>query len=340
MSAIQLLSNHDSSTTAQSCSANGLLAATTLVHSSHSSINIPAIQQLAEELAKAVRNRKRYTRTTSARIKPPQLDRFSYEFMRRLDDGAFGYVYLTRSLEACKVIPLHLPNDSELQAEKRLLHVKNETRIHQNLSHKYIVDFHRVIQGQHNMYVLMEYCAGGTLNDRFKRIGKFSEQITALYLLQLIQALKYLHLEQKVVHRDLKLSNIFLMETQNEIKLGDFGLAIDGMQCSSKKETSGTPNYLAPEIVQRTGIYNFAVDIWAFGIILFIMLCGRAPFAGKNVEDTNKRISENTLEFKQCERERLSDNATDLIEMILQRHPEDRPSWEQIEQHSFFVENR
>lgn len=317
------------------------------------SINIPAINQLAEELAKAVKNRKRSVRSAAASASTTPTEKklkqskeneaaaakrnnFQYSLVKRIDDGAFSYVYLTDTNEACKIIPLKYQGDTTTQFEKRVLQVKNETRIHQRLSHPYIVDFHRVIEGKQNMYILMEFCAGGTLNDKWKRFGAFTEPMTSVYLHQIIQAFKYLHQERKIVHRDLKLANVFLSEDEKQIKLGDFGLAIDGIQCN-KRDTCGTPNYLAPEIVAQTGEYSFAVDIWAFGVLMFMMLCGRAPFAAKTLTDTYRKIKEAKVVFKPSEEARLSEDSVHLMKMILQLKSVDRPSWEQIEQHAFFT---
>lgn len=96
------------------------------------------------------------------------------------------------------------------------------------------------------------------------------------YLAQIVSALKYLH-QNKVIHRDLKLGNLFLNENM-EIKLGDFGLATRLQYDGQKKKTiCGTPNYIAPEILENKG-HSYEVDIWSVGVIIYTTLIGKPPF--------------------------------------------------------------
>jgi serine/threonine protein kinase len=354
------------------CSSTALVSAassSSYRQNNYTSINIPAINQLAEELAKAVKNRKRNVRSIKTEIasrnlrsaqEPEEKRRkmknateeevvgsgveqdlvkpaFHYKLQKRIDDGAFSYVYQIDNHEACKIIPLRYANDSDAQHQKRLLQIKNESRIHQSLSHENIVEFHRVIQGKENMYIMMEYCAGGNLHTLVKKKGLLDKDIVAAYLLQIVQALKYLHEEQKIIHRDLKLANIFLSADHKQLKIGDFGLAIDSLHCKTKNDLAGTPNYLAPEIANGSGNYTPAVDVWSFGIVAFILLCGRAPFSSKTIEETYKRIAENKPVFKPSDQMRLGEEAMDLLKSILQSKAEQRLSLNQIENHAFFA---
>ena len=95
--------------------------------------------------------------------------------------------------------------------------------------------------------------------------------------MQIIAALKYLH-THRIIHRDLKLGNLFL-SGKMEIKIGDFGLAtkleFDGER---KRTICGTPNYIAPEILEAKQGHSYEVDIWSLGVVLYTMLIGRPPF--------------------------------------------------------------
>lgn len=104
------------------------------------------------------------------------------------------------------------------------------------------------------------------------------------YTREIINAVKYLH-SREVIHRDLKLGNIFLGE-KFEIKLGDFGLATKLEFLNEKKRSiCGTPNYIAPEIISGQG-YSYSVDIWSIGVIIYTLLVGIPPFETDNVADT------------------------------------------------------
>ena len=100
----------------------------------------------------------------------------------------------------------------------------SEIKIHQSLDHKHIVNFIHFFEDPNNVYVLLELCSNQTLNDLVKRRGCLQEIEAKYFLLQIIDACEYLHSKKNVIHRDLKLGNLFLNEKM-EIKIGDFGLA-------------------------------------------------------------------------------------------------------------------
>lgn len=127
-----------------------------------------------------------------------------------------------------------------------------------------------------------------TLNDLIKRKRRFVESEVKFFMLQLLEGLEYLH-SQKIIHRDLKLGNLFLNENTN-IKIGDFGLATKIDFFGEKKKTiCGTPNYIAPEILESKG-HSYEVDVWSFGVIVYTLAYGRPPFQSKDVKETYKRI--------------------------------------------------
>jgi len=97
----------------------------------------------------------------------------------------------------------------------------------------------------------------------------------------------------RVIHRDLKLGNLFLTEKM-EIKVGDFGLAAKiEFEGERKRTICGTPNYIAPEVLENKNGHSYEVDIWSFGVILYTMLIGKPPFETSDVKTTYKRIKAN-----------------------------------------------
>jgi polo-like kinase 1 len=141
---------------------------------------------------------------------------------------------------------------------------------------------------------------------------------------QLIDAVEYMH-DQCVIHRDLKLGNLFLDKDLN-IKVGDLGLATRLANAEEKRKTiCGTPNYIAPEVIQgsrETRGHSFEVDIWSMGVILFTLLVGKPPYEAQDVKATYQRIIAN--EYKFPSHVTVSDSARDLITSMLQSNPEDR----------------
>jgi serine/threonine protein kinase len=143
-----------------------------------------------------------------------------------------------------------------------------ELIVHQKMHHPNIVNFqHNFIQGE-NHYIILELCSNGSLMDLVKARKYLTEPEVRFYTLQMSGAIKYMH-RKNVIHRDLKMGNIFLDANMN-LKIGDFGLSALLMEKSERKRTMcGTPNYIAPEILQKgKGGHNFKVDIWSTGIIM------------------------------------------------------------------------
>lgn len=139
-----------------------------------------------------------------------------------------------------------------------------------------------------------------------------------------------------VVHRDLKLANIFLDSGMN-IKVGDFGLAaLILSESDRKKSVCGTPNYIAPEILLESDQgHSYEVDIWSIGIIMYIMLIGRPPFQSKTIEITYQRITKS--DYKIPLKADISREAQHLIKVLLTPDPNARPSVSNILKHPFFM---
>ena len=142
---------------------------------------------------------------------------------------------------------------------------------------------------------------------------------------QLIEGVQYIH-RTNVIHRDLKLGNLFL-DKHMGIKIGDLGLAVKLGKTSEKRTTiCGTPNYIAPEVIDclnggQRG-HSFEVDVWAIGVIMYATLVGKPPYEAKDVKSTYKRILNNEYSFP--EKLSISNHAKDLITGMLQSKPEHR----------------
>lgn len=133
--------------------------------------------------------------------------------------------------------------------------------------------------------------------------------------MQVLHALEYLH-SKKIVHRDLKLGNLFLNENM-EIKMGDFGLATKLEYPGEKRKTiCGTPNYIAPEILESKG-HSCEVDIWSFGVICYTLAYGRPPFESKDVKETYRKIKAGSFTFPDTLN--LSANFKQVVNSCLQK---------------------
>lgn len=129
-----------------------------------------------------------------------------------------------------------------------------------------------------------------------------------------MEGVKFLH-KNKVIHRDLKLGNLFLDEGL-KLRVGDFGLATKVIYEGERKRTvCGTPNYIAPEILDSKGGHSYEVDYWAIGVILYTLVCGRPPFESSEVKQTYKKIRACSYAFP--EQVPLSDNLKDFVKKCL-----------------------
>lgn len=108
---------------------------------------------------------------------------------------------------------------------------------------------------------------------------KLSESEAKLIFKQLIEGMDYLH-KNHIVHRDLKLENILLDKDKN-VKIIDFGFSTTTAKNKPLNVCCGTPSYMAPELVARKSYFGHLVDVWALGVLLFVLLCGHFPFKGK-----------------------------------------------------------
>ena len=172
------------------------------------------------------------------------------------------------------------------------------------------------------------------MSELLKRRRRLTEVETRYYSYQLIKSLLYLH-HHGVIHRDLKLGNLFINKAMN-IKVGDFGLAAQLVSHGERKRTiCGTPNYIAPEILQGKKGHSYEVDIWSLGVIIFTMMVGKPPYESKDVKATYRRILSNSYTFPS--HITMSDDLKSLIQSLLQLQPDARLSLQQVISHPFFT---
>jgi len=210
----------------------------------------------------------------------------------------------------------------------------SEIRIHQSLSHPNIVNFKHTFEDSDHVYILLEMCCNQTLNELLKRRRSLTEVEIRCYLVQLIAGIKYLR-KQHIVHRDLKLRNLFLTDKM-ELKIGDFGLAARIQNEGERRKTiCGTPNYIAPEVLDSKVGHSYEADIWSLGIVLYTLLIGIPPFKSEDAKTTYSRIKVKDYSFPKDVV--ISEEARDLITKILDLDPSKRPTPDEILEHEFFA---
>ncbi|EWM22555.1 protein kinase domain protein, partial [Nannochloropsis gaditana] len=253
-----------------------------------------------------------------------------------LGKGGFAKCYGATCLETRTEYALKIVVKASLAKSKaRHKQLQTEIRIHRTLDHEHIVKFHHFFEDKHHAYILLELCHNHSMSDLIRRRKRLTEGEVQYYLLQLLEALRHLH-AKGVIHRDLKLGNLFL-DKHMRIKVGDLGLAAKLLSRADRKKTMcGTPNYIAPEILECSTGHSFQVDIWSLGVIAYTLLIGRPPFECKDVKSTYQRILANRYNFPDAIP--ISDAAKDLIRSMLQSQPENRPSLEALGRMTFLAQ--
>eukprot|EP00357_Protocruzia_adherens_P027132 CAMPEP_0115009622 /NCGR_PEP_ID=MMETSP0216-20121206/22751_1 /TAXON_ID=223996 /ORGANISM="Protocruzia adherens, Strain Boccale" /LENGTH=677 /DNA_ID=CAMNT_0002377523 /DNA_START=60 /DNA_END=2093 /DNA_ORIENTATION=+ len=250
-----------------------------------------------------------------------------------LGKGGFAKCFEFRPVEGGSTSAVKVVEKASLTKKRAKQKLMSEIKIHRSLRHAHVVGFEHFFEDADNVYIILELCSNQTLNELIRRRKRLHELEAQCYILQMISALEYLH-SHRVIHRDLKLGNLFLNDKM-EIKLGDFGLATKlDFEGEKKRTICGTPNYIAPEIIEGKVGHSYEVDIWSLGIIIYTLIIGRPPFETPDVKTTYKRIRMNNYSFP--ENAHISDEAKSLIKSILVTNPASRPNLKQILNHDFF----
>lgn len=262
-----------------------------------------------------------------------------YSKGRFLGKGGFAKVYEVQDMETKEIFAAKIVAKASVAKPRAHAKLRSEIAIHRALDHDKVVKFYDYFEDSDYVYIILELCPNQTLNEfmRKRPSKRLSEPEAMFYAYDLIMALKYLH-RRKVLHRDLKLGNLFL-DADVRLKVGDFGLAAQLEHDGEKKRTiCGTPNYIAPEILEGKHGHSYEVDIWSLGVILYTMIIGRPPFETSDVKTTYKRIRINQYCFP--DNVRISQQARDLITSILRTDPRSRPSLDEIIASPWFQSQR
>ncbi|XP_044190977.1 serine/threonine-protein kinase DCLK3 [Thunnus albacares] len=251
-----------------------------------------------------------------------------YEIGRVVGDGNFAVVRECRRCDNRQTLAVKIVERSKLIGREHMM--QNELSLLGSLCHPRIV---RLLAHHHtrtHSYLVMELVSGGDLFEAISERGKFSEAEAGLMVSDVSEALNYIHCKS-IVHRDLKPENLLIERVAAGIcrlKLGDFGLAM--VVTEPVFTICGTPTYVAPEILSETG-YGIAVDVWALGVILYILLCGFPPFRSRDrdQEELFQLIKQGQLHFLPPYWDPISEEARCLVRALLQSDPTVRLTAEQ-----------
>ncbi|XP_074052357.1 serine/threonine-protein kinase PLK1 [Macrotis lagotis] len=253
-----------------------------------------------------------------------------YQRGRFLGKGGFAKCFELSDLESKEVFAGKIVPKSLLLKPHQKEKMSMEINIHKSLVHQHVVGFHGFFEDSDFVFVVLELCRRRSLLELHKRRKAVTEPEARYYLRQIVLGCQYLH-ENKVIHRDLKLGNLFLND-EMEVKIGDFGLATRVEYDGERKRTlCGTPNYIAPEVLSKKG-HSFEVDVWSIGCIMYTLLVGKPPFETSCLKETYIRIKKNEYSIPK----HINPVAASLIQKMLRSDPASRPTINELLNDEFF----
>eukprot|EP00735_Rhodelphis_limneticus_P007810 TRINITY_DN20463_c0_g1::TRINITY_DN20463_c0_g1_i1::g.17::m.17 TRINITY_DN20463_c0_g1::TRINITY_DN20463_c0_g1_i1::g.17 ORF type:complete len:376 (+),score=76.33,sp/P28178/PK2_DICDI/56.33/9e-131,Pkinase/PF00069.20/6.8e-74,Pkinase_Tyr/PF07714.12/5.2e-36,Kinase-like/PF14531.1/9.5e+02,Kinase-like/PF14531.1/3.3e-05,Pkinase_C/PF00433.19/0.00011 TRINITY_DN20463_c0_g1_i1:96-1223(+) len=236
-----------------------------------------------------------------------------FDLLKVVGKGSFGKVMQVRLKSTGQIYAMKILRKESVVEKKQVEHTLTERSILQKIRHPFIVELRYAFQSKDKLYFVMDFVAGGELFFHLKQEGTFSESRARFYAAQLVLALDHLH-KHGIIYRDVKPENV-LLEDDGYIKLTDFGLSKDRMRDDQSAHTfCGTPDYLAPEILQGGG-HNKAADWWSLGTLIYEMLIGVPPFYCEDLHEMYERILKEPLKLPAS----LSQDAKSLLSGLLTR---------------------
>ncbi|XP_073660257.1 myosin light chain kinase, smooth muscle isoform X5 [Tursiops truncatus] len=259
-----------------------------------------------------------------------------YDIEERLGSGKFGQVFRlvekkTGKIWAGKFFKAYSAKEKE--------NIRQEISIMNCLHHPKLVQCVDAFEEKANIVMVLEIVSGGELFERIiDEDFELTERECIKYMRQISEGVEYIH-KQGIVHLDLKPENIMCVnKTGTRIKLIDFGLARRLENAGSLKVLFGTPEFVAPEVINYEPI-GYATDMWSIGVICYILVSGLSPFMGDNDNETLANVTSATWDFDDEAFDEISDDAKDFISSLLKKDMKNRLDCTQCLQHTWLMKD-
>ena len=267
-------------------------------------------------------------------IKP---NKSMFEFLYVIGRGGFGKVWMVKYKKTNEKYALKEMSKVKIIDRKSEKSIKNEREFLSKLHHPFIVNMICSFQDYDNLYLVMDLLTGGDLRYHICHKKQFNEEQSKFFSSCILLALEYIHINN-IIHRDIKPENLVLDE-KGYVRVTDFGVAKKNQRDNSS-ETSGTPGYMAPEVLCGLN-HSFSVDFFALGVIIYEFMNGYRPYLGRNRKEIKEAVLARQIHVhrKQLFENGWSFESGDLINKLLYRKPHKRlgcNNINEIKEHSWF----
>jgi serum/glucocorticoid-regulated kinase 2 len=269
-----------------------------------------------------------------------------FEEIRRLGEGTFGKVFLVKHRETGEHFAMKLMDKAKFKAEKNTSKAYSEQFILKTTKHPFIVALHYAFQGSTFWALVMEFCTNGDLHDILVRDGTPGLKIAeaARYSAEILLALEHLHSIQ-VIFRDMKLENV-LVDVDYHAKLADFGLSKKLYTTAEARTMCGSYGYVAPEIMSHATGYSYSVDLYSFGVTIYMLLSGGdTPKQKKDMRVPPMKHATLNSKLKLAKKVPPGDwalpevGALELLQALCSEDPQQRTTCSEVKQRRFFTVN-
>ncbi|KAG2688932.1 hypothetical protein I3760_09G116100 [Carya illinoinensis] len=256
-----------------------------------------------------------------------------YELGRTLGEGNFAKVKFARNVVSGENVAIKILDKEKVLKHKMIGQIKREISTMKLIRHPNVIRMYEVMASKMKIYIVLEFVTGGELFDKIASKGRLKEDEARKYFQQLINAVDYCH-SRGVFHRDLKPENL-LLDANGVLKVSDFGLSALPQQVREDgllHTTCGTPNYVAPEVINNKGYDGAKADLWSCGVILFVLMAGYLPFEESNLMALYKKIFKADFTCPPW----FSSSAKKLIKRILDPNPSTRITIAEVIENEWF----
>lgn len=254
-------------------------------------------------------------------VKISKVGRMDFHLQIPIGRGGFGKVWIVDFNGDHQTYAMKEMLKLRIVTKQSVNSVVNEQKLLSVLRHPFIVNMKFAFQDRDNLYLVMDLMKGGDLRFHINQRERFSEEETKFFVACIVTGLEYLHVNS-IIHRDIKPENLVL-DNRGYIRITDFGIAriLSG---DNSRDTSGTPGYMAPEVLNRQK-HGIATDYFALGVIVYEFMTGRRPYIGRNRKEVKEHILARQVKLVKSQVPKgWSLESVDFVNKLLERKPDER----------------